>query len=313
MAAANRWFALLLLFVLPAWMASGCGDTQRGRAEDVPETTSAPGATPTVTASDPVVIARIQQGDLGELSGIVASRVHPGIFWAHNDSGDTPRVFAIDANGAPRGTFRLAGAAAEDWEDIALGPGPEPGKSYLYAGDIGDNFDQRARVVIYRIPEPDPGTAGEVAIPGAEALELRYPDGEGHNAEAMAVDPANGDVYIFAKKLLGPSPVYRAKGPLEAGAPVTLEQVASVRLFGPATGADIAPDRSAIIIRTYTDAYLWPLAENEDIAKALGGEPQRIRLQPERQGEAIAFTADSAAFVTSSEGAHAAINRYALP
>ena len=26
-----------------------------------------------------------------------------------------------------------------DWEDIAAGPGPEPGQHYLYVGDIGDN------------------------------------------------------------------------------------------------------------------------------------------------------------------------------
>jgi len=37
---------------------------------------------------------------------------------------------------------------------MAAGPGPERGKSYLYLGDIGDNNEARAEIVVYRVPEP---------------------------------------------------------------------------------------------------------------------------------------------------------------
>src|SRR5688572_17177306 len=37
---------------------------------------------------------------LVETSGIVASRLHPGVLYAHNDSGDVPRVIAVDSHGA---------------------------------------------------------------------------------------------------------------------------------------------------------------------------------------------------------------------
>ena len=38
------------------------------------------------TVADPAVV---------ELSGIVASRAHPGVLWVHNDSGGAPAVYAL--------------------------------------------------------------------------------------------------------------------------------------------------------------------------------------------------------------------------
>ena len=55
------------------------------------------------------------------------------MFWAHNDSGDVPRIFAIDRSGALRATVAVNVPAAVDWEDIAI-----DGKT-IYIGDIGDN------------------------------------------------------------------------------------------------------------------------------------------------------------------------------
>ncbi|NLT76895.1 MAG: hypothetical protein GXX98_10255, partial [Planctomycetes bacterium] len=61
-----------------------------------------------------------------EASGLVASRKNPGVLWVHNDSGDTARVFAIDTRGNLLGVCSVTGAKARDWEDIAIGPGPDP-------------------------------------------------------------------------------------------------------------------------------------------------------------------------------------------
>jgi hypothetical protein len=59
-----------------------------------------------------------------ESSGVAASRTHAGILWTHNDSGDGPNLYATDLHGTDRGAVRVPGAAAVDWEDIALGPCP---------------------------------------------------------------------------------------------------------------------------------------------------------------------------------------------
>src|SRR5437016_3618567 len=55
---------------------------------------------------------------LTELSGIAASRAQPGVYYAHNDSGDSPRIFALDGAGAELAQLCLAGATNVDWEDI---------------------------------------------------------------------------------------------------------------------------------------------------------------------------------------------------
>ena len=46
---------------------------------------------------------------LDELSGIAASRRHPGIWWAHNDSNNVGTLYAIDETGTVRATFPLRG------------------------------------------------------------------------------------------------------------------------------------------------------------------------------------------------------------
>src|SRR6266851_3388499 len=106
------------------------------------------------TYGPPRVLGTIQDPAINESSGIVASRTTPGLYWTHNDSGDGPYIYAFDEHGARRGTWRVRGAAAIDWEDIAAGPGPQAGTSYLYIGDIGDNEGRRAEITVYRVREP---------------------------------------------------------------------------------------------------------------------------------------------------------------
>jgi hypothetical protein len=63
----------------------------------------------------------------------------------------------------------------------------------------------------------------------------------------------------------------------------------------------VAKDGSAIALRTYTDAYVWPLS-GSDVPTALTAAPVRIPLPDSPQGEAISFTTDSRSLVVASEG-----------
>ena len=77
----------------------------------------------------PTTLATIKDKSISESSGLVASRTTPGAYWTHNDSGDGPFIYAFDTRGDSLGTFRVTGAQARDWEDIAAGPGPQANKS----------------------------------------------------------------------------------------------------------------------------------------------------------------------------------------
>src|SRR5215813_6677580 len=102
----------------------------------------------------PVHLVNLENQSIKESSGIAASRRNSNIFWTHNDSGDGPFVYAFDRQGKHRGVWRVAGAKAMDWEDMAVGSGPKRGQSYLYLGDIGDNSKNRDDIVVYRTAEP---------------------------------------------------------------------------------------------------------------------------------------------------------------
>src|ERR1051325_7918903 len=88
---------------------------------------------------EPVQIATLENQAINESSGIAASRRNQGLFWTHNDSGDDAFLYAIDRQGKHRGTWRVKGARAQDWEDIAVWKDAKSGTSYIYVGDIGNN------------------------------------------------------------------------------------------------------------------------------------------------------------------------------
>ncbi|HHH30426.1 MAG TPA: hypothetical protein ENK57_19085, partial [Polyangiaceae bacterium] len=47
---------------------------------------------------------------LNEISGLAPSAIHEGMYWAHNDSGDVPRLFLLDADGTLSGEYALSNA-----------------------------------------------------------------------------------------------------------------------------------------------------------------------------------------------------------
>ncbi|MFD7045802.1 hypothetical protein [Rhodococcus jostii] len=259
----------------------------------------------------------IQDGALNEISAITAGVRNPGLYWVHNDSGDSARIFALDQDGAVKHTYSLAGAGAQDWEDIAIGGGPVAGRSYLYVGDIGDNARQRREVVVYRVPEPTVTGSGTETLKDVDVLRLQYPDGA-HNAEAMLVDPLTGELVIIEKtENGGPARVYRAPAGLVAGSVTTLDLVTTLTVPAGSsnlvTGADVSADGRELAVRTYGGVLLW----HRDLTSSLWGawsSPPCSGPQPEEsQGEAIAFYPDGRGYVTVGEGAHQYLHNFVAP
>ncbi len=240
-----------------------------------------------------------------EISGIVASRQNPGVLWVHNDSGDRPRVYAINTKGDLLGICNIGGATARDWEDIAIGPGPDPNRQYFYIGDIGDNRAEYPEVIVYRVPEPRlsaTGDFGMMSIGPAEAIHLTYPGGP-RDAETLLVDPLARDIYIIAKRELF-SKVYRAGFPQSTTQQTRLEAV-TVLPWGFATGGDVSPDGREVIVRSMGSASLWTRPAGEPLWHAFSGKQIHLPLANEPQGEAICFDSRGLGYFTISEGAHA--------
>ncbi len=262
---------------------------------------------------DPVRVGMISSSLLTETSGIAASRTNPGVLYAHNDSGDTARFFAIDEMGGLLGEFTLAGATATDWEDIAIGRCGT--QSCVYIGDIGDNLSARTEYAVYRAVEPRAtvGMPAAAAVPVAyERFPFVYPDGP-HNAETLLVHPTTGDLYVVLKvPTVSGGAVYRFPRPLVPEVRVTLERVGD---FGQTacgallTGGDIHPAGDRVILRGRGQICELRQTTGAAFDTIFATTASPLPVAVEVQGEAVAYDPDGLSYFTTSEGAAAPIYR----
>jgi hypothetical protein len=245
---------------------------------------------------------------LTEISGLAASRSRDGVVWAHNDSGDRARVYALAPDGELLQTVTLRDVDAVDWEDMAAGPGPDAASSYLYVGDIGDNDRIRPEISVHRFVEPEAG----VDRVDVDTLRLRYPDGP-HDAETLLLDAERAELVILTKSLGGRSLVFRAPADAPDGEVIILTPAGSVTLglLRFATAGDVGFSGDRIAIRTLTDVFMWVRPPGSSVVDALAGEACSAPAAAERQGESIAFLADDA-YVTISEGQQVPVHRAEL-
>ncbi len=253
--------------------------------------------------------------DVIEASGLAASRRNPGVLWTHNDSGGGNVVYAINVDGTLLGTYAFGSGSVRDTEDIAVGPGPIPGTTYIYFGDIGDNNSVRTTIVVKRAPEPfvDPNQAPvSTTLSDVDIITLQYPSGaqapSQKDTEALFVD-TNRDIYIITKRIY-PNKVYRAPYPQSTASVNTMEYVVTLPTgtgLSWITAADLSPDGRWIIARNDGGsdyANIWYRAPGTALADAFLDDPCLITLHSEPQGEAIAWHADNLGFYTVSEAHH---------
>lgn len=247
---------------------------------------------------------------LKEASGIAASRRNAGVLWTHND-GSGGAVHAVATNGTHLATFYL-NRAVTDTEDIAVGPGPVSGLSYLYVGDIGSR-NGRNRVQVLRIAEPfvDLAWAGNpvsAGFSGVDAFTLSYPDGN-YDAESLLVDPLSSDVFVVTKQD-ATARVYRANlNGVPTGVLVRWLFVTAVP-FSKASGGDFSADGRQIFLRREDFAQTWERSRGESVGAALGRTGQGIPVvgpPVEPNGEGIAMLPNGRGYVTISEGVNPVI------
>jgi hypothetical protein len=259
-------------------------------AEEAAAAGTAPAGTVHCTVTDP---------RLSELSGLVVVGKQ---LYAISDGGDQLSVYVLDDTCAVT-DVRTAEVDPYDPEDLALSA-----DGTVWVADTGDNAGSRTTVALHALR----------ADGSAELFRLTYPDGP-HDAEALVLAP-DGTPYLVTKEVLGASQVFRPAAELADGETVALEQVATVNFTltgtpgGPVgragqlmvTGGAVSGDGRLMALRTYTDAYLWPLPDS-DVAAALEAEPIRVPLPDSPQGEAISFATDNRRVVIASEGSPSAV------
>ncbi len=280
------------------------------------ELVTIPAPAPVVEPTPPALLlpgtTRTVSGAVGapvtEASGLAWSQSEADLFWTHNDSGDSARVFAVGWDGIIRATLPLAGVVARDIEDIALGTDPG-GAEALFVADIGDNSAVRASIDVYRVAEPSVLGLPAGTIFGAVAphvIHLSFPDGA-RDAEALVADRTTGDLYVITKREAR-SRVYRVTAAQIAAGTGVMRLVGEMP-YGGVVGADACAGGTTVVVKTYdaVRVHQSPLG----LVAALMDEGSARPYVREPQGEAIAVDATCESYVTLSEGLGQPLVRYA--
>lgn len=244
------------------------------------------------------VAGKIENIEIDEASGIVASRSFPGHFWTHNDSGDYARLFFIDETGQTVSEVKIAEATNRDWEDITIFYDKETQKNYILIADIGDNKAQYEFLTLYMIEEPSTMMPTETTLPIYKKMILKYPNGK-RDAETVMVDPKTQDIYIVSKR----EPqvfLYHIAYPYPLADTIVPQKILTLPLTQIVAG-DISPDGKEILLKNYDFIYYYKRENNETISQALAHEPLLLAYTKEPQGEAICFSHDATSFFTVSE------------
>jgi hypothetical protein len=266
------------------------------------------------------ITGRLQDKQMDEISGIAASTFGNDIWYVHNDSGDTSRIFAITPKGNIKRVIYFKGDPKEilgvrDCEDIAVGVGPVKGKSYIYMADIGDNGSERKYITVYRIEEKK-SWKDSIIHAKAVPIHFKYPDGP-RDAESLMIDPIENLIYIVSKRTDSVN-VYTSPLNFKANDTVMLTRRCKLyfegfRPFKWITAGDISRDGQQILLKSYEKVYYWKRSNNEPIWQTMLKKPKELPYKFEKQGEAVGFTLDGKGYYTTSEGVFQPIYYYTIP
>lgn len=273
----------------------------------------------------------IRVAALVEASGLAASHRTPDLLWSHNDSGGQPVLYGFSTNGGARGSLRITGAKAVDWE--AISSFEMDGKAWIAIGDVGDNLSWRKSTTIYVVEEPAVDRLSplrETPVPIAWSIVYHFEDGP-RDCEALLVDPRLREILLISKRG-HPAEVYTL--PLRPSASTSgvatakkIGRIAHVpqpnfkqKLFPSATGrfrgqvtdGCISADGLSAALLTYGDVLIYRRRPAESWADAFQKIPERLAPHGLSQAEALCYSADGNELFITGEQKHPILLRYVL-
>jgi hypothetical protein len=255
----------------------------------------------------------ITSGDLDEISGIAASRVHDDVLWAIEDSGNPARLYALSRRGRIIARYKVEGAKNTDWEDLASFE--LDGRHYLLVADTGDNGGQRRDFVLHVFQEPETLQGG--TLKPAWSIRARWADGP-RDCEAVAVDAAAGTVLLVSKKRKPPElfalplanphgqwrearRIGRLQDVPEADADLQRSDPKLARLSPQVTAADLSPDATTLAVLTYGSVLFYRRNAGEDWGEAVARAPEAHDVPLIPQAEALAWSRRGGGLYASGE------------
>ena len=268
---------------------------------------------------------RVEFEPIGEMSGMVRNPLD-GSLWVHNDSGDEPRLFALNAEGRvlipnavadeyhgeeaeagkePWPGVHIENAINQDWEDVT-----SDGVS-LYIADIGNNRNARRDLGIYVVPWQ---SLNDTQIANATRfIPVHYPEQTGFPPRERHFDSeslffADGSLYAITKHRQ-PVPIQQAQPGANLYRLDSQSESMSNALtlidrhpdLTSATAAELSPDGDTLAVLSYTAIWLFERPETGDAW--LSAPSRRLPLDSDaaRQVEAITWLDDETLVITNEQ------------
>lgn len=241
-------------------------------------------------------LAEVTNKKLDEMSGLAASEKNKDLLWTINDSGNRAEIYLLDKELNIKMTCKLGNVINRDWEDIAVGPGPEAGKIYLYVAEIGDNMAIFPYKHVYRFEEPHFTGNAEVTITKFDTITFKLDVTK--DTESLMINPKTKNLYVISKRE-EPVYVYELKYPYSTTDTLTAQKIASIP-YSMVVGADFSADGTELLAKNYRNVLYWKI-DSDDVASALKKAPAILKYTEEPQGESITFSRDGSGYYTVSE------------
>lgn len=276
---------------------------------------------------DLTAVATVKHPPIGEMSGIVRSRTYPGVYWVHNDSGDSARIFPVRSDGtvvkppfessywvnSPEEGKKewpgisIVGAHNIDWEDIAID------RDTLYVSDLGNNGNARRDLGVYVIPEPNPNATGETRA--LKFLPVKYPDQTTFPSavwhfDCEAIFVLKGKVHMITKHRKDgnfaipedSAKLYRLDTAFTDRPNVLKKLDSRSGLGGWVTAADLSPNGQTLAVLCNAPvASVWFFDLRKTGDAMLNAPSKRVLLKNARQAEAICFESDGSVLITNEQ------------
>jgi hypothetical protein len=251
--------------------------------------------------------------NLNEISGLACGKTNTNLVYMIEDKGNDNEVHVFNQQGEFQFKLVIPGLSNTDWEDIAIGVGPDEGKNYIYIADIGDNDANRNSVRIIRFEEPNQSnvSGNSLDINDYDLIDFQYPSGP-KDAEVLMLNPFNKSLIVVTKKD-ALARVYELKYPYNAN----MNQAEFIGLlpFQKLIAGDISHDGSQIVMKNKDIVYYWTTQGNNPLKTLFDQTPVKVDYIVEPQGESIGFSSDGNNFFTISEtkdhaGAEPILYRY---
>ena len=236
---------------------------------------------------------------LAENSGLLWMN---GQLWTFNDSGGEAALYQVDPqSGRIVRKCLVRHARNVDWEDLAMDD------SFIYVGDVGNNFQTRDTLVIYRIARDQlMNGAGEIDGEAAITLsfdeEIRLNEGgwSSHDCEALF---SHGDsLYLFTKDWVEQSTSVYAF-PARPGH-YKLQHSFRYQAGMLVTGADLDPAKQTVVLvgyRNYNPVLIRYGYRRNPGSIDCGGRARYYPLHKGRQVEGVSFDEEGNLYISAEQ------------